>query len=246
MQLRKKGFTLVELLVVIAIIGILIGMLLPAVQQVREAARRTQCLNNMRQLGLACHNYHSAFMRFPAGANWTTMSDPMRNGTPDGSIEGTVLVASQRIAWGAIILPYIEQVNLQNQFSDATSKWNTSWWVALNPAGGYIPGEVIPPYICPSDAGDDTNPHLTPTGAPGYVDTMGPVGKSNYVALAGAGNANSDDDVIHRGDMAALNSPESSAVWGVFGKNSKTNIGQISDGTSVSYTHLTLPTILLV
>ena len=184
MLLRKKGFTLVELLVVIAIIGILIGMLLPAVQQVREAARRTQCLNNMRQLGLACHNYHSAFMRFPPGCNWNEGSSDPQRGEP-------VLAGGQRVAWGTFILPYIEQANLESQFSQATDKWDLSWWAAVTPGGGsgggtggrFIPGEVVPAYICPSDSGDDTNQWYSPVDAPDYgADENTFLGKSNYIA----------------------------------------------------------------
>ena len=91
-QSRRNGFTLVELLVVIAIIGILIGMLLPAVQQVREAARRTQCANNMRQLALAAHNFESAHRHFPDSAA--------------SSLEGYSLIAKT--------LPFVEQANLQS------------------------------------------------------------------------------------------------------------------------------------
>ncbi len=96
---RRLGFTLIELLVVIAIIAILIALLLPAVQQAREAARRTQCRNNLKQIGLALHNYHDVFNTFPPGyvakiANNKTSSE------------------RSMFAWGALILPYIEQGNL--------------------------------------------------------------------------------------------------------------------------------------
>lgn len=96
--LRRRAFTLIELLVVIAIIAILIALLLPAVQQAREAARRSSCKNNFKQIGLALHNYHDTMRIFPPGY--------CRAGTTTDN---------NFIGWGTFILPYIDQANLYNQ-----------------------------------------------------------------------------------------------------------------------------------
>src|SRR5690349_9479449 len=106
MSHRRRAFTLVELLVVIAIIGILVAMLLPAVQSAREAARRMQCSNNLKQMGLALHNYNAANGVFPSGS---------RSHYSDTSW-------TWGHAWGVAILPYTEQVNLYDKFDMVGSK----------------------------------------------------------------------------------------------------------------------------
>jgi len=129
---NKKGFTLVELLVVIAIIGILIGMLLPAVQAVREAARRTTCLNNMRQLGLAAQNFNASNMRFPTnGGNFNANTDD-RYGETFPSIESG--------SWALQLLPFMEQENLFNQRGQAGYFGNQEGIMRAN----------IPAFVCQS------------------------------------------------------------------------------------------------
>ncbi len=143
---RWRGFTLVELLVVIAIIGILIALLLPAVQAAREAARRSQCTNNMKQLGLALHNYADACQRFPSGCLMV-----INNG--GGDYPTTIR------PWSVAILPYLEQSGIGNRYNlgvpaDSTiTFWHwpsTTTAVATNAALG---STVISTYVCPSAPG---------------------------------------------------------------------------------------------
>jgi len=122
-----RGFTLVELLVVIAIIGVLVALLLPAVQAARESARRLQCLNKLRQIGVAMHNFHSARNRFPIGVVTSEEQCP-----PSGNIE--------RIPWTVTLLPYMEQQALYDQF-----ELNGHFPARFSRRGGTI-------YKCPSNA----------------------------------------------------------------------------------------------
>lgn len=143
---RRSGFTLVELLVVIAIIGILVGLLLPAVQAAREAARRMSCSNNLKQIALACHNYQSAFRKFPASS----------------ILNLNVTSTANNGSWGVHgrILPYLEQGSLYEKV-DVSLAWDGQ---------SAIDGVKVPVYACPSDPGtdqvrvfDDNRPSLYPT-----------------------------------------------------------------------------------
>jgi prepilin-type N-terminal cleavage/methylation domain-containing protein/prepilin-type processing-associated H-X9-DG protein len=129
-----QGLTLVELLVVIAVVGILMGLLMPAVQAAREAARRTSCFNNMRQIGIALHNYHDSLRSFPIGSlemRW------LRN--RDGSL---MYPNGVQIAWSALLLPYVEQspVHTRLDFGRGFD----------SPENAEAAAQVVPIYVCPS------------------------------------------------------------------------------------------------
>jgi prepilin-type N-terminal cleavage/methylation domain-containing protein len=163
MALKRRGFTLIELLVVIAIIAILIALLLPAVQQARESARRTQCRNNVKQLGLAIHNYHDTFNLFPTN-HW--MNAYLTGYT---SIKGSPFVG---------MLPYIDQAPLFNGLNFNYTNASAIPYLGGYTVGGRLAGTIdLPALRCPSD-------EYRPSGSPAtfattsYAPSMGSQGKS--------------------------------------------------------------------
>jgi prepilin-type N-terminal cleavage/methylation domain-containing protein/prepilin-type processing-associated H-X9-DG protein len=201
----RRGFTLIELLVVIAIIAILIGLLLPAVQKVREAAARMQCSNNLKQLSLAAHNYESAYGFLPPGFN-----------------------SASYISCNAYLLPYIEQENIYRLIeptkltlpSTGGVWWGGGSWAAAN--------NRVKTFVCPSDNVDSVTPtagvwaYLFTSGTTlfgGYFGGANPtIGRTNYVASAGS-----------FGDTTNTFWRQ----WrGPYFSNSKTTLVAITDGTS--------------
>ncbi|MGQ0637048.1 MAG: DUF1559 family PulG-like putative transporter [Planctomycetaceae bacterium] len=174
MSSRKRGFTLIELLVVIAIIAVLIALLLPAVQQAREAARRTQCKNNLKQIGLAIHNYHDTHNIFPHAF----YDRETNNGPPPN-------VASW--AWSTMILPFIDQAPLYNSLNPGPRRLEA---VASVQADIALLQTSLPVYQCPTDTGPTPNT-LRPFAVLGTIATAAApifMGKMNY--MGGGGNSN--------------------------------------------------------
>ncbi|WP_437222785.1 DUF1559 domain-containing protein [Planctomicrobium sp. SH661] len=168
---RLTGFTLIELLVVIAIIAVLIALLLPAVQQAREAARRSQCKNNLKQLALAMHNYHDTHSVFPFG--YSTVDQGIIK-APAGSVNHS----DTQLGWGTMLLPYIDQAGLYNLIASKKGFDGPRWW--LRPDLNDAPGAKTPisTFQCPSD----------PMG--GLNTKLGNFGKTNYVAVGTEDHAN--------------------------------------------------------
>jgi len=230
---RRHGFTLVELLVVIAIIATLIGLLLPAVQSAREAARRMQCANNIKQLGLGVANYVSAKKRFPPGSQYD------EGVTPTGTL-GASSHGAATFGWGTFILPFSESNDVYSQFNAITSgtvKFPNYDW-EKTAAAATVAKNSISAFMCPSDVMGPLN--VTSNRATGADPQSGkdPYGKSNYVGVAGYSGA---EDAVVGGTPPLVFRPavvggdpsgEIARRKGVFGGGSKTKISDIVDGTS--------------
>ncbi|MCD0461490.1 DUF1559 domain-containing protein [Roseiconus lacunae] len=229
---RRRGFTLIELLVVVAIIGILVGLLLPAVQAAREAARRMSCSNNFKQIGLAIHNYESAYKVLPKHGSGTRSATNTNNAGVTGGgggnnslflsyLVGTIPFLEQQGLWDTIVAPSSEMAD----GSTPARAWN-----AMGPVpwqGQYVPwASEIPALRCPSDPGN---------GLPA-------LGRTNYAACLGDAI-----DFIHVGppvfnDSSAPNRWSDSLAWrfnrtnaacrGVFVPRSSTRFRDILDGLS--------------
>jgi prepilin-type N-terminal cleavage/methylation domain-containing protein/prepilin-type processing-associated H-X9-DG protein len=253
-SLRRSGFTLIELLVVIAIIGVLISLLLPAVQKVREAANRTQCLNNCKQMGLALHNYHDTFKRFPPGTD--SGIRPWRQSPGNTGY-------TRYWSWMAYILPFIEQDNVWNMavqwahkgdpitisggngppnYDNCTpssffySPWG-DWSAGFANTGNANPalGTPIKIYTCPSEIRNLLVENLDFVNSPPQPgDILTPVAFTEYLGVAGlqgdlgvAGGAPDPSGTVPQ-------PPDHSGilVYSEEYKKRKVNFASISDGSS--------------
>jgi len=211
---RRAGFTLIELMVVIAIIAILVALLLPAVQQAREAARRTQCKNHLKQLALALHNYHDVHGQFPPSAVTSPCMTSV-NHNCWGRTDQSIVFNSPRIPWTFGVLPYLDQ-------SPAYNKLN---FVGL-PMYAFLSGTVLEGnnrileqgfsfYRCPTDSGPDRKNATQIMGLTGVGRNPLVLATLNYGANCG----------LHMLD-------EENSLSGVFGTNSSISTAKITDGTS--------------
>ena len=225
---RKPGFTLIELLVVIAIIAVLIALLLPAVQQAREAARRSQCKNNLKQIGLALHNYLDVYQQFPQGVCQA------RNPGEDGII-GQTMPRDQEPAWGwgSFILPHLDQAPLFNQL-------NLGYVSFYSLLQNNLPlaQTVLPVFRCPTSVAPDINAQQSLTTSAFLVNGSANVygATSNYGAAFGHGRTSGPFRVAAPSPNAALypvsTDPYTVVQDGGFGFDTNFNTSQITDGTS--------------
>ena len=215
MPSRRRGFTLIELLVVIAIIAILIALLLPAVQQAREAARRTQCRNNLKQIGLALHNYHDVAKSFPIGQQYI--------GHFDGSV--TDNDGGNGFAWSYYILPYIDQAPIYNRFNADYPLSNDSFPQSDNSPGSnrVLAATPLPAFRCPSDVAPETGN----TGGTSAVGRVRPHAVSSYKGSSGSFHNNVGGGRGGTGNQKRFN--------GVFHRDSRIKIRDITDGTSNTF-----------
>ncbi|GAA4427488.1 DUF1559 domain-containing protein [Bremerella cremea] len=204
--MQRRGFTLVELLVVIAIIGVLIALLLPAVQQAREAARRMSCSNNLKQIGLALHNYHDTFNTFPPS-----------------SIAGAANTGAHGPTAWVSLLPFMEQGALFNQIKTTSNNFRMTFWLGStgsSPLRAILKDISVDGYWCPSSP----LPRFETAGPSG--DTVS-IQQTDYILIAG-----SDNHITT--DHAATNSSYISD-GGVFRNFVGTSFRDITDGTSNTF-----------